>query len=139
MVKWDLIRGLIPDVWSTKNKRNNVKSQHVNIRRRLKSEEPVQINFNEEYEASLGIATESHYKIKSLVRNYGHQRGHEYVIRDHSDREEIIEEIGNLIWKIRIANSISILMWLFLATFIVLVFGIATSISSSIILELLGA
>jgi predicted restriction endonuclease len=135
MSKWEFIRPFIPEIWGPRGSRNQVKSKHIDNIERLRSDRSLHVNFLEDNEATLGLATNSHYRVKNLIEAKGYLDDGEYVIHDSEDQKEIKKLINSVVWRIRITNFASILLWILFAVTIIVLIGVVTSVISRVIFE----
>jgi len=135
MSKWEFIRPFIPEIWGPRESRNQVKSKHIDNIERLRADRSLCVKFLEENETTLSLAAKKHYRVKNLIETKGYLDDGEYIIHNSEDRKEIRELANSVIWRIRITNFASILLWVLFAVIIIVLIGVVTSVISRIIFE----
>lgn len=112
MSKWNVLIELIPQVWKARRRRNKIKHQHINNIEKIKTENRADTDFYNEGEPDLGFAYSSHSRIKNKIESIGYSENGGYVIHEESDHEELKSMIRSVVWKIRLMNFFSILLFI---------------------------
>lgn len=116
----NLLRQLIPNVWETIEKRNLIKSEYRRAKERLRNEDDFQIEVNES--AKLGDTLEYfHFRMMSKIQNTCFENSDGSYVIVEENKQKIRNYLLCMIILIRIRNIISILFWVLLIVFIIMV------------------
>lgn len=126
---------LLPNLWEQYKNRRNVKLKHKHNLKKLSLSKTIDLSFNEDDVASLGeFAGDKHYEVVETVKKVGYEsEDFLYKIHDETDREQIISMIKETIWRIRIKNSLTLVLWIVLILASIYCINLATNLVNGII------
>ena len=109
---WNLVKGLFPNVWTTRRTRNQIKSVHMTNRHRLKNGEGLYDKFDQYDSSSLGeFAERKHIETVETIKSNSYKTDGMFHVPDKEKQEQIRSLIESTISRIRLRNFLALLFW----------------------------